>query len=55
MLFRVSLGILKINERRILNMTDPVSIFQILKEIARHSFDVEELLNVSVLTQWGHK
>ena len=45
-LFRVSLGILKINERRILSKTDPVTIFQLLKEIARHSFDVEQLLHV---------
>ena len=48
-LFRISLGILKINERRILNMTDPVTIFQCLKELTRHSFDVKELLNVCVL------
>ena len=48
-LFRISLAVLKLNERRILNMTDPVTIFQCLKELTRQSFDVEELLNVCVL------
>ena len=50
-LFRISLAILKLNERRILNMTDPVTIFQCLKELTRQSFDVEELLNVCMLKQ----
>ena len=46
--FRVSLAILKLNDRRILHMTDPVTIFQFIKEITKHIFDVNELFNVSV-------
>ena len=45
-LFRVALAILKVNEKHILSMSDPVALFQFLKEVARHTFDVEELFNV---------
>ena len=47
--FRVSVAILKLNDRRILHMTDPVTIFQFIKEITKHIFDVNELFNVSVV------
>ena len=46
-LFRVALGLLKVNEQHILSLSDPVGLFQFLKEVARHAFDVEELFNVS--------
>ena len=46
-LFRMSLGILKINEKRILGLTDPVALFQFLKEVARHTFDIEALFKVN--------
>ncbi|XP_011407823.2 PREDICTED: TBC1 domain family member 2A-like, partial [Amphimedon queenslandica] len=46
-LFRVSLSILKLYERRILSMVDPVTIFQFIKEVAKHIFNVEELFKVA--------
>ncbi len=45
-LFRMSLGILKINERKILSLTDPVALFQFLKEVARHTFNIEAVFQV---------
>ena len=42
----MSLGILKINEKRILGLTDPVALFQFLKELARHTYDIEALFQV---------
>ena len=45
-LFRVALGVLKVNARRMLSITDPVGLFQTLKEIAKHSFDIDHLLKV---------
>ena len=48
-LFRVTLGILHVNERHILSLTDPVALFQFLKELARHTFDVDAVFNVSLL------
>ena len=45
-LFRVSLSVLKLYERRILSMVDPVTIFQFIKEVAKHIFNVEELFKV---------
>ncbi len=44
--FRFSLAILKIHERRILSFHDPVTIFQFIKEVARHIFNVEALFKV---------
>ena len=46
MLFRVALGVLKVNAHRMLSITDPVGLFQTLKEIAKHSFDIDHLLKV---------
>ena len=46
MLFRMSLGILKINEKKVLSLTDPVALFQFLKEVARHTYDIEALFQV---------
>ena len=46
MLFRVALGVLKVNRRRLLSITDPVGLFQALKEIVKHSFDIDYLLKV---------
>lgn len=46
MLFRVALGVLKVNRRRLLSITDPVGLFQALKEIVKHSFDIDHLLKV---------
>ena len=45
-LFRVCLAILKVNEQHILSLSDPVALFQFLKEVARHTFDVEGLFHV---------
>jgi len=45
-LYRVALGLLKVNARRMLSITDPVGLFQMLKEIAKHSFDIDHLLKV---------
>ena len=49
MLFRVALGVLKVNRRRLLSITDPVGLFQALKEIAKHSFDIDHLLKVGYM------
>ncbi|XP_064395380.1 uncharacterized protein LOC135342564 isoform X2 [Halichondria panicea] len=46
-LFRMSLGILKINEKKILSLTDPVGLFQFLKELARHTYDIEALFQAA--------
>jgi hypothetical protein len=48
-LFRVALGVLKVNRRRLLSITDPVGLFQALKEIAKHSFDIDHLLKVGYM------
>ena len=45
-LFRFSLAVLKLYERRILSMIDPVTIFQFIKEVVKHIFNVEELFRV---------
>ena len=45
-LYRVALGLLKVNARRMISITDPVGLFQMLKEIAKHSFDIDHLLKV---------
>lgn len=42
----MSLGILKINEKKVLSLTDPVALFQFLKEVARHTYDIEALFQV---------
>ena len=44
--FRFSLAIFKIHERRVLSFHDPVTIFQFIKEVARHIFNVEALFKV---------
>ena len=44
--FRVSLAILKLHQRAILDLVDPVTIFQFIKEIAKHIFNVDELFEV---------
>lgn len=49
-LFRVALAVLKVNEVHILSMSDPVALFQYLKQVARHAFDVEQLFHVSSIT-----
>jgi predicted SAM-dependent methyltransferase len=46
-LFRVGLGVLKVNARHLLSITDPVALFQTLKEITKHSFDIDRLLEVA--------
>ena len=46
MLFRVALGVLKVNARCMLSITDPVGLFQTLKEIAKHSFEIDHSLKV---------
>lgn len=46
-LFRMTLGILRVNERRVLNLTDPVALFQFLKEVARHTFDMEAVFSAA--------
>ena len=48
MLFRVALAVLKMNASRLLHITDPVALFQTLKEIAKHSFDSDHLIKVTV-------
>lgn len=49
-LFRVGLGVLKVNARHLLSITDPVALFQTLKEIAKHTFDIDQLLKVEIVT-----
>lgn len=44
--FRVTLAILKVHELKILSMVDPVTIFQFIKEVAKHIFDMDELFEV---------
>ena len=53
-LFRVSLAILKVNEQHILDISEQVSMLVFLKEITRHTFDVDELLHVccTIWIQW---
>jgi hypothetical protein len=46
-LFRVGLGVLKVNARHLLSITDPVALFQTLKEIAKHTFNIDQLLQVA--------
>ena len=48
-LFRVGLGVLKVNARHLLSITDPVALFQTLKEIAKHTFNIDQLLQVSAM------
>lgn len=45
--FRFSLAIFKIHECSILGFNDPVIIFQFIKEVAKHMFNVEELFKVN--------
>jgi hypothetical protein len=45
--FRFSLAILKLHERRLISMTDPVTIFQFIKEVVRHIFNVEDLFKIA--------
>lgn len=45
-MFRLALGVLKLNARHLLSITDPVGLFQTLKEIAKHSFDIDHLFKV---------
>lgn len=52
-LFRVALAILKVNEAHILSMSDPVALFQYLKQVARHAFDVEQLFHVSLVLMFS--
>ena len=44
--FRVSLAILKLYQRAVLDLVDPVTIFQFMKEVAKHIFNVDELFEV---------
>ena len=48
-LFRIGLGVLKVNARHLLSITDPVALFQTLKEIAKHTFNIDQLLQVSAM------
>lgn len=50
-LFRMTVGLLRLHERRILATRDPVTLLQLLKELARHSYDVEALHKASQM--WG--
>ena len=45
-MFRVGLGVLKVNACHLLSITDPVTLFQTLKEIAKHTFNIEQLFKV---------
>ncbi len=44
--FRLALAIFKLHEDRILNMTDSVTIFMLVKEISNHIFNMDELFKV---------
>ena len=46
-MFRLSLAIFKLHENRILSMTDPVTIFMLVKEISKHIFDMDEVFKAS--------
>lgn len=51
--FRTSLGILKMNQSLILQKQDPFVLFQFVKELAKHIFDIEALYQVPcVLILW---
>lgn len=45
-IFRASLGILKLNQNIILKKSDPFVLFQLVKELAKHIFDMETLFKV---------
>lgn len=45
-IFRASLGILRLNQGHILRQGDPFVLFQYIKELAKHIFDMETLFQV---------
>lgn len=45
-LFRVSMGILRMHQQLIIKKKDPFILFQFLKELAKHIFDIENLYQV---------
>lgn len=45
-IFRTSLGILRMNQTLILQKKDPFVLFQFVKELAKHIFDIEGLYQV---------
>ena len=47
-MYRVAIGILKVYKEHFLGMVDPVSLFQSLKEIIRHTYTIEDIFNVSL-------
>ena len=49
-IFRTSLGILRMNQSLILQKQDPFVLFQFVKEIAKHIFDIEALYQVCMCT-----
>ena len=46
-LYRFTLAILKLNERKLLQMYDPNAILSYLKKLPKHIFNMDELFNVS--------
>ena len=47
--FRLSLAIFKLHENQILSLTDPVTIFMMVKEISKHIFNMDEVFQVIIL------
>ena len=47
---RVAIGILKMYKDKFLSMHDPITMFQFLKALTHHTYNVEELFTVSYLT-----
>ena len=46
-LYRVAIGIMKMYKDHFLSLTDPVTLLQILKDISRRTYTIEDIFNVS--------
>lgn len=44
--FRVSLAIFKLFQDQLLSITDPVTLFMLVKELSKHIFDMDEVFKV---------
>lgn len=52
-LYRFALGILKLYERKIMQISDANNILSYLKKLPKHIFNVEDLFDVSVSVLYG--
>lgn len=46
-MYRVAIGILRVYKDHFLSLYDPVGLLQLLKEITRHTYMIENVFNVS--------